>query len=323
MNIDEAIPLEENRLREDESISPSRTQILDIQYLFSVTHASSTSYLNIFVVATTIAHESLTMKEELEERQVDDVGLDMDVGASRNERRGQGEEETEIDGGEIRETMTSRRVDDEATTDDDGDEISFIRKSTQLYCPVSGCRAADPHSHPYWTSMAGMRAHINAHLLGVLPGKPPDEWMTAGNFTSCGHCNKLVSRRCANGMHRTCWANISSTRSQQISNDNEDGRVSDSISEHIEDLPSLQEIFEKPISTQELIGNGLLPSASREFLKLLAETVHFNRKDVWQEDGPGDNTLRQRSRIAWTELMMFAKTCLPALPRGKAKGNRT
>ena len=67
----------------------------------------------------------------------------------------------------------------------------------RLYCPVPGCRAGDRLLHHGWTTTAGLKPHVDAHVLNLIPGKPPQAWMEAWGWVICGQCGKLVSRRCA------------------------------------------------------------------------------------------------------------------------------
>ena len=86
---------------------------------------------------------------------------------------------------------------------------------------------------------------------------------------------------------------------------------------------TVHEIFTKDVYTQEMLGDGLVGLAEREFTACVARVLQTNRADAWDHEVDGQDTPeRARSRRAWLELMMFAKTCLPALPGGKAKADR-
>ncbi|CAK0886604.1 unnamed protein product [Prorocentrum cordatum] len=90
-----------------------------------------------------------------------------------------------------------------------------------------------------------------------------------------------------------------------------------------DDLPTLEEIMLAPVSTRELIGDGLLPSVEREFNKCGANVLMHSRVDAWDVAGTSDDTPQHaRARQAWTEWLMFPKTVTPALPGGKAKEKR-
>ena len=91
-----------------------------------------------------------------------------------------------------------------------GDEgSSVVHSQARIYlCPVPGCRSgsAETHRTGGWKSFSSLRSHVDAHLLGQLPGKPPAEWMTSGGWAKCRECGKLVSTRFCNHMHPTCVA---------------------------------------------------------------------------------------------------------------------
>ena len=51
-------------------------------------------------------------------------------------------------------------------------------------CPVSGCPCSHDSGHPGFGREA-LKAHIDAHLLGILEGQVPTEWMSAfGRFSA-------------------------------------------------------------------------------------------------------------------------------------------
>ena len=58
-------------------------------------------------------------------------------------------------------------------------------------------------------------------------------------------------------------------------------------------------------------------------MRCVANGTQYVDRDAWYYVGTDeDNDWRKRCRVAWTELWMFSKTCLPQLPGGKAKANR-
>ncbi len=170
--------------------------------------------------------------------------------------------------------------------------------------------------------MTGLRPHIDGHLLGILPGRPPQEWVDAGNWAQCGRCSKLVSRRCLGGMHRTCHAE-QSLQDQQgrdvgLGQDDTGATVDD-----CSDLPSLDAIFMKDMYTQDMLGEGLVGLAEREFTACVARVLQRNRADAWDHEIDGrDSPERAQARRAWLEMLMFHKSCLPALPGGTAEAKR-
>jgi hypothetical protein len=77
------------------------------------------------------------------------------------------------------------------------------------------------------------------------------------------------------------------------------------------------------IPTIEFLDAKTLQLAEREYKRCLANVVLYNRKDAWDiEGGSLDDDGKRKARVAWIELYMFAKTCLPQLPGGRAKLRR-
>ena len=197
--------------------------------------------------------------------------------------------------------------------------MAGLNLDDRVYCPVDRCRAGDRVLHPGWQTMAGLRPHVDAHLLGQLPGRPSQEWMRSINSTACGECGKLVSLRCANGMHRKCFAQRLNTQPPAVVlGTAQPGTLAPPIDGQ---LPTLDDISSNPCATRDFVGQGLLPQAEREFLLCVANAVHCNRPDAWDYEkvGSPDRTECAASRRAWVELLMFPKTCLPVLPGGKAQ----
>ena len=84
-------------------------------------------------------------------------------------------------------------------------------------------------------------------------------------------------------------------------------------------LPSMDDICVAAIATRETLGEGLLPLAEREFLRCIAAVLEHNCEDAWDDPDGATDTPQRR---LWTQLCMFAKTCLTALPGGRAKQRR-
>lgn len=76
----------------------------------------------------------------------------------------------------------------------------------RFFCPLPSCVAHRPSGHAGWESFAGLKAHMDAHQLGVLPGAPPVDWLRARQLVGCPESSRLVSRRCNGGVHRTRMA---------------------------------------------------------------------------------------------------------------------
>lgn len=88
-----------------------------------------------------------------------------------------------------------------------------------LWCPVATCPAADRQSHLPWRSVAGLKAHIDARLAGILPGNPDEDWLRSCRWKPCLGCARTLGPQVTCGWHKRCWANHQSTRvsaSQQM-----------------------------------------------------------------------------------------------------------
>ena len=154
------------------------------------------------------------------------------------------------------------------------------------------------------------------------PGRPPDEWMRAGHWVQCTYCNKLLSDRVPHGMHRRCWVeHANSLHLPQVGSNALPSRSPD-ISK-LEEMPSLFEISEAVVLVRDFLEPALLAIAEKEFLKCVSNVVLHNDTDAWAYlRGVEDTDARKRSRMAWLELWMFSKTCLPHLPGEVAKSKR-
>ena len=95
------------------------------------------------------------------------------------------------------------------------------------------------------------------------------------------------------------------------------------VSAVLDSLPSLDDICAAPIVTREFVGEGLPLLAEREFPRCVQAVLQHNCEDAWDDcGGPSDSPSRRLCRLAWAQLWMFPKTCLAALPGGKAKRRR-
>ena len=186
--------------------------------------------------------------------------------------------------------------------------------SNRHFCPVAECPSAAGGLRLGWEiDGTGLRAHVDAHRLGQLPGLPPEQWMSRRGMVACRLCGRMVSHRCNGGIHRTCLGaelappTVPATRQMPDS----------------DELPTLMDICLARIETREFIGVGLFPAVEREFNKCTANVIAFSRRDAWSHiDTENDTLAHQRARSAWIEWFMFAKTCLLVLPGGKAKEKR-
>ena len=77
--------------------------------------------------------------------------------------------------------------------------------SVKEHCPVAGCPCSAGSGHPGFGAEA-LKAHIDAHLLNVLEGQVPQEWMTAKGWSVCPHCSKSASSNRRGGVHESCAA---------------------------------------------------------------------------------------------------------------------
>ena len=206
----------------------------------------------------------------------------------------------------------------------------FHRTSTEHVPKLWQCRQlcsqqsnnpAAGAGHPGWETFAGLRAHVDAHILGQLPGAVPADWLRARDMVSCRECSRLVSRRCNGGVHRTCAADRMQARPQP---QHLPGSCSDSdLDVVLQSLPSLDNIFAAPVGTRDFVSAALLPSAQKEFLKCILQVLQHNSPDAWTDPGGARDTVHyKRCRLAWLELFMFCKTCLSVLPGGAAKRRR-
>ena len=90
----------------------------------------------------------------------------------------------------------------------------------------------------------------------------------------------------------------------------------------LSELPSMDGICARVQITKEYVEHDVLALAEPEFLRCVANAAHFHDKDAFTFVGTDEDTdWRKRCRVAWIELFMFSKTCLPQLPGGKAKAN--
>ena len=193
--------------------------------------------------------------------------------------------------------------------------------STALhFCSVPGCLSAAGGRRPGWeTDGQGLRNHVDAHLLGQLPGLPPETWMNNRRMVVCRICGRMVSRRCNNGMHRACLASDSTPTVPSLT----PAPMRIRTGEPMDDLPTLMNIFAVRIETREFVGASLFLAVEREFNKCTANVIAQSRPDAWQHiDTPADSLDRLRARTVWIERFMFAKTCLLVLPGGVAKDAR-
>lgn len=178
--------------------------------------------------------------------------------------------------------------------------------AARMHCPVPGCVAAAHRGHAGWETFTGLRAHVDAHILGQIPGAVPAEWLRARNMVSCRECSHLISRRCNGGVHRTCLADRMAARPQPLSLPGACGDAD--LDAVLGSLPSLDEMFSAPVGTRDLISSALLPSAQKEFLRCIVQVLQHNTGDAWAAPEDWQTRLRA-SGVVWLGLSFscFAK----------------
>ena len=204
-----------------------------------------------------------------------------------------------------------------------------------MFCPVPGCPAGSSATHAGWASEQGRRPHLDAHLLGTLSGTLPASFLAANDWTACRECGRLCSRRCNGGVHRACLPRLLGAAGRAGGAEARESSGAAEDEEPLERLPGLEEVFRSRRQTRLELGEGLGELADRELLKCCAKVVAHNHPAAFDdlldgdeaalaatELGPAGSEAARRSRRAWTELLMFSKTCLPALPGGRAKERR-
>ncbi len=72
-------------------------------------------------------------------------------------------------------------------------------------CPVSGCFCSVGSGHTGMGAEA-LKTHVDDHLLGIIEGQVPAEWMRARGWVICPHCSKSASSSRRGGVHETCAA---------------------------------------------------------------------------------------------------------------------
>ena len=81
------------------------------------------------------------------------------------------------------------------------------------HCPVEGCCYSAGRGHP-GLGKAALKAHIDAHLLGILEGQVPTDWMVNKGWVVCPHCGKSASANRMGGVHDSCAARARATQSR-------------------------------------------------------------------------------------------------------------
>ena len=190
------------------------------------------------------------------------------------------------------------------------------RRADVFPCPVPDC-GLELQSFPT------LRAHVDEHLLGHLSGLPPDSWLQSHNLVPCADCGCTVSRRCNNGVHRTCLARRQRLLPNPVASPVRGLRAEDWDIAELDEMPSFDEIALAPLQTRDFVGEGLFPKAEQQFNRCVSKVLLYNCIDDHDFIGTAwDTVARRRSRMAWLELWMFCKVCFTVLPGGKSKQSR-
>ena len=187
--------------------------------------------------------------------------------------------------------------------------------TVEHWCPVGGCPAANRERQRPWRTLPALRAHVDSHLLGVLPGSPSKEWLLQHRWVTCGGCNRLLGANATSGWHRKCWAQQQRTRIEEAEDGTGETSTMDAElnAQDVDDLPTFEEISMAAIRTIEHAPAATCGIIEIEYRRLMANVVLYNRPDAWDDNVMQDDAIvsaRARAKVAWTELWMFPKTCL-------------
>ncbi len=170
-------------------------------------------------------------------------------------------------------------------------------------CPVAGCCCSAGQGHPGFGKEA-LKAHVDGHLLGIVEGQVPVDWMEARGWVVCPHCNKSASGSRRGGVHESCAAEARAT--QCAGRDEwahlDDGWEQGGWAAKLRVLPHMRDIFCALVYTREFTHRGLLQLYRQEFGRLCANVVRFNRMDAWDHlafyGGITDTVEMKRCRVA-------------------------
>lgn len=160
----------------------------------------------------------------------------------------------------------------------------------RYYCPVPGCLKGGHRNAAGWSSLLGVRGHVEEHLAGRLQGMPPEGWLSANNLDICAVCSKTISKR----YQGTCPKCRPAQREHQ-GNRTAQGRPMP------ENAPSWAEVAGTRMPTKAYV-----PKCARQ---LWAQCVIGAMEQIEQH---GDER-------AWYELYLLPKAVLKSSGRGGAK----
>ena len=169
-----------------------------------------------------------------------------------------------------------------------------VDAASPQFCPVPGCLAEISGEHAGWSSWAGLRAHVDAHLRGLHPGLPPEACMKNRNVCPSNHCRRLVSKRCKGGVHGSCLARHGTSRVSQAPAHTLPDAPDDRQVQALLDAPrSLDEICLASVPTRDFIGASLLPKAEKALARCTAGVLQHNRADAWRHLAGVDRVVSQ------------------------------
>ena len=146
----------------------------------------------------------------------------------------------------------------------------------RFYCPVEGCPAADAARHPGWQSAQALRAHVDAHMLGSMPGRPQQAWLDKQRLVTCGQCGRLASRIVNNGIHRRCWARRAvEAASASGASHSMPSSSGPSCDDTLRTLPSIHDICAAPVTTREYLELRFLAVEEKKLLACVAEVIQL------------------------------------------------
>ena len=125
------------------------------------------------------------------------------------------------------------------------------------HCPVVGCCSAAGQGHPGFGQEA-LKAHVDGHLLGIMEGQVPLDWMGARGWVVCPHCCKSASGGRRGGIHDSSAAHarsmLNSIRDEW--GHLEDGWENGGWARRLRRLPCMADIFKALVYTREYAHRG-------------------------------------------------------------------
>ena len=162
------------------------------------------------------------------------------------------------------------------------------------YCPIAGCFRHRDMGGPPWRSGDALRAHVDLHLSGELPGRPDLIWFSQRQLVPCRVCGLSASCRVHGGVHSRCWERVRR----------------DGVAQGDAELPDFRAIWSVPIRTKEHVPSNLIPLIREELGRLLAAILRKGERGA-------DGDTSADGKEAWTHLLMFPKCVLRQSRRGQ------